>query len=110
MRIEPKTFFANERTFISWLHMSITLSSIAVAMIAFSSGSPSAFWGGATLLPVSILFIIYAVSIFSARAEYIRRRESGPYDERKGPLVLSIILVFALVANFAIHLIELEQW
>lgn len=25
MRIEPKTFFANERTFLSWLHMSVTI-------------------------------------------------------------------------------------
>jgi hypothetical protein len=25
MRIEPKTFFANERTFLSWLHMAITI-------------------------------------------------------------------------------------
>ena len=23
MRIEPKTFFANERTFLSWLHMAV---------------------------------------------------------------------------------------
>jgi len=25
MRIEPKTFFANERTFLSWLHMAVSL-------------------------------------------------------------------------------------
>lgn len=26
MRIEPKTFFANERTFLSWLHMAVSLA------------------------------------------------------------------------------------
>jgi hypothetical protein len=36
MRIEPKTFFANERTFLSWLHMSITIGSIAAAMLGFA--------------------------------------------------------------------------
>jgi uncharacterized membrane protein YidH (DUF202 family) len=37
MRLEPKTFFANERTFLSWLHMSVTLGSIAAALLGFSS-------------------------------------------------------------------------
>jgi len=37
MRIEPKTFSANERTFLSWLHMSVTLGSISAALLGFSS-------------------------------------------------------------------------
>ena len=28
MRVEPKTYMANERTFLQWLHMSVTLGSI----------------------------------------------------------------------------------
>lgn len=39
MRLEPKTFLASERTFLSWLHMAITLASIAVALLAFASTS-----------------------------------------------------------------------
>ncbi len=35
MRIEPKTFFANERTFLSWLHMAVTIGSIAAALLGF---------------------------------------------------------------------------
>lgn len=34
VKVEPKVFFANERTFLAWLHMSITLASIAVAIVA----------------------------------------------------------------------------
>lgn len=37
MRIEPKTYFANERTFLSWLHMAVTLGSIAAALLGFSN-------------------------------------------------------------------------
>jgi Domain of unknown function (DUF202) len=44
MRIEPKTFFANERTFLSWLHMAITIGSIAAALLGFSG----AIQGGST--------------------------------------------------------------
>lgn len=36
MRIEPKTYFANERTFLTWLHMAVTLGTVAAAMLGFS--------------------------------------------------------------------------
>ena len=36
-RLEPKTFLASERTFLSWMHMSVTIGSIAAALLAFSA-------------------------------------------------------------------------
>lgn len=36
MRIEPKTFFANERTFLTWMHMAVTIGTIAAALLGFS--------------------------------------------------------------------------
>ena len=41
MRIEPKTFFANERTFLSWLHMAVTIGSIAAALLGFAGVTES---------------------------------------------------------------------
>ena len=35
VRVEPKTFFANERTFIQWLGAAILLLTLSSAMIAF---------------------------------------------------------------------------
>jgi uncharacterized membrane protein YidH (DUF202 family) len=34
IKIEPKVFFANERTFLAWLHMSVTLAAIALGILA----------------------------------------------------------------------------
>ena len=34
--MEPKQFFANERTYIHWLHMAVHISAIASAVLAFS--------------------------------------------------------------------------
>ena len=34
IKVEPKVFFANERTFLAWLNMAVTLASIAVAILA----------------------------------------------------------------------------
>ena len=38
-RLEPKTFLASERTFLAWMHMAVTLGSIAAALLAFAAGS-----------------------------------------------------------------------
>jgi hypothetical protein len=35
-KVEPKLFFANERTFIHWLHNAVLLTSISVGVLAFS--------------------------------------------------------------------------
>jgi uncharacterized membrane protein YidH (DUF202 family) len=111
IKVEPKVFFANERTFLAWLHTSVTLASIAIAIIAFSanSGSDSSFAGqvyGLTLLPVSILFIVYALRQYTRRAGMIRRREPGPYEDVVGPVVLGSALCVSIVANFGLKLYE----
>ena len=34
VKVEPKVYFANERTFLSWMNMSVTLASISMAIVA----------------------------------------------------------------------------
>ena len=51
MRIEPKTFFANERTFLSWLHMAVTIGSIAAALLGFAGVSDTHKHGPKVRLP-----------------------------------------------------------
>ncbi|KAI9673926.1 MAG: vacuolar transporter chaperone [Caeruleum heppii] len=41
VRVEPKVFFAAERTFLSWLEFSILLSTIATTLLNFTSSSSS---------------------------------------------------------------------
>lgn len=36
MRIEPKTYFALERTYLSWMHMAVMLGGITSALVGFS--------------------------------------------------------------------------
>ncbi|KAI8929070.1 VTC domain-containing protein [Entophlyctis helioformis] len=73
VRIEPKVFFANERTFLSWLHFCIVLGGLALGLLNFGD-----VW----------------------RAHKIRTRDAGPYDDRTGPTVLVIVLFFAVMTNF----------
>ena len=117
-RIEPKSFFANERTFLSWLNMSITLGSIATALLGYSGTmARSTMRGNFTdftvdilsliLLPLAVMLAMYALFVFFWRAGAIQGKRVEQFDDPKGPLVLAGCLILALTAMFFINLVDL---
>jgi uncharacterized membrane protein YidH (DUF202 family) len=63
IKVEPKVFFANERTFLAWMHISIILAGASIAILAFSgeNGNMGKQMYGLIMLPVAIAFIVYAM-------------------------------------------------
>ena len=62
IKVEPKVFFANERTFLAWLHISIILAGASIAILAFSDeNNPGSQLYGIIMLPVAIAFIVYSM-------------------------------------------------
>ncbi|KAI8342077.1 VTC domain-containing protein [Chlamydoabsidia padenii] len=98
VRVEPKVFFANERTFISWLQFCALLLTVALNLLNF--GDYSARICGGVFLGISALVAIYALYRFEKRAWMINRRIAGRYDDLWGPAVLCVLLVGALIVNF----------
>lgn len=105
VRVEPKVFFANERTFLSWLHFCIVLGGLALGLLNF--GDPIAQISGAIFTVVSMIFMFYALYLYQWRAHKIRIRgnftfdlDSAPYDDRFGPVILVFTLFFAVCVNF----------
>jgi len=41
VRVEPKVSFANERTFLSWLHFTVVLGGLAVGLLNFGDKANS---------------------------------------------------------------------
>lgn len=97
VRVEPKVFFANERTFLSWIHFAIFLGGISTALVGF--GNSHARASGYLFAGVSVIFTLYALYLYHWRAERIRLRDPGPYDDRLGPNFVAIVFVLAMVAN-----------
>ncbi|KAF6262836.1 VTC domain-containing protein [Scenedesmus sp. NREL 46B-D3] len=113
MRIEPKTFFANERTFLSWLHMAVTLGSIAAALLGFSNTKGQAGLSAhlveiiaLILLPVAISMCGYAIFIFKWRSDMIAQKRPQHFDDRVGPLGLCAAVVTALLAILIVSFID----
>jgi len=119
MRIEPKTFFANERTFLAWLHMAVTIGSISAALLGFASDSPgsdstalarhSVELIALLLLPVGMFMVVYALYVFTWRAGNIAKKKAVHVDDRVGPTWLCFLVVVSLSAIFLISLIDLYE-
>ncbi|KAL9187449.1 hypothetical protein ACHAXT_001552 [Thalassiosira profunda] len=109
VKIDPKVFFANERTFLAWMHVAVILAGASVAIVAFTDthhSAPHQLYS-VILLPVSISFILYAMMQYSRRATLIRRKAPGPYADIVGPTVLTGVLMLSIVIQFSIKLYTL---
>ncbi|KAI5478767.1 hypothetical protein MNV49_004593 [Pseudohyphozyma bogoriensis] len=101
VRVEPKVFFANERTFLSWLNFSVVLGGLAVGLLNFGDRVGKISAGMFTIVAMSIM--LYALVTYHWRANAIRRKGSGPYDDRLGPTVLCLALLAAIIVNFILR-------
>ena len=105
-KIEPKVFFANERTFLHWLHHGVILSTIATGILSFSEETGTT-WGefyALLLLVLSLFYCIYALYTFLWRADRIKTRIPGRWDDNVGPILLGGALALVLATNFAIKI------
>ncbi|KAG0232183.1 vacuolar transporter chaperone [Actinomortierella wolfii] len=98
VRVEPKVFFANERTFLSWLQFTVMLGGLSLGLLNFGDKISRVSAGLFTF--VALAFMVYAMVTYHWRSQKIRRREIGPYDDRIGPTALCFVLLAAVVTNF----------
>ncbi|KAI9028952.1 VTC domain-containing protein [Phycomyces nitens] len=97
IKVEPKVFFANERTFISWLQFAALLLAVALSLLNF--GDPRTSYAGAVFIGIAVLVCFYALYRFEKRAWMLKNNIKGRYDDMLGPAVLCAFLVGALVVN-----------
>ncbi|ORZ04065.1 polyphosphate synthetase protein [Lobosporangium transversale] len=98
VRVEPKVYFANERTFLSWLQFTVLLGGLSLGLLNFGDKVSRVSAGLFTFVALS--FMVYAVVTYHWRAYKIRNKELGPFDDRIGPTLLCFILLTAMVTNF----------
>jgi SPX domain protein involved in polyphosphate accumulation/uncharacterized membrane protein YidH (DUF202 family) len=106
VRVEPKVYFANERTFLSWLEFSIILGSIAAALLNFGDDASLVSAWGFTV--VACIALLYSVGIYYLRVQMIRTRRANlaRYYDKYGPTFLCIGLLAATIVNFVFKIRE----
>lgn len=103
LKIEPKVWLANERTFNRWLHVTTLLSTLT--FIIYSSTGRA----NSTELATYLAYVYFALTLFSGvwgyfifmrRRHIIMERSSKHLDSVFGPLLIALGLMFGLIVNF----------
>ncbi|KAI9285628.1 VTC domain-containing protein [Umbelopsis sp. AD052] len=97
VRVEPKVFFANERTYFSWMTFAVLLGSFSVALV--NTGDKIGKIAGLMYTMISLSTLIYGYGLYYRRHELIMARASGPYDDVVGPTVICFALLIAVAIN-----------
>ncbi|KAF8519535.1 SPX-domain-containing protein [Gautieria morchelliformis] len=105
VRIEPKVYFAAERTFLRWLQFSVVIGSIATVLLNFiQPDDMRGLISAAAFTVASLLSIAYSCGIFVYRAYKLRAREAeGLYYDKFGPTALALVLFAALATNLGLR-------
>ncbi len=109
VRVEPKVYFAAERTFLSWLEFSIILGSIAATLLNFGDDvSLISAWG---FTIVACCALLYSVGNYYLRVQMIRNRRASlsRYYDKLGPTGLCAMLLVATIVNFVFKIKE-DGW
>lgn len=107
VRVEPKVYFAAERTFLSWLEFGIILGSIAATLLNFGDRVNLYSAWGFTI--VACLGLFYACGLYLWRVRMIRGRRAVSYHDKVGPTVLCVGLLGAVAINFGLRLGGVEE-
>lgn len=121
-RTEAKAFFANERTFLHWMSMSVTIGSIAAALLGVASHAHKN-WGdqythatiqvrilAVIMMVMAIGIALYAAYNFQLRANMLQAKMDGPYDNRILPVILSVALIASLLVVFGGAVARINGW
>mmetsp|Transcript_37476 Transcript_37476/g.80732 ORF Transcript_37476/g.80732 Transcript_37476/m.80732 type:complete len:154 (-) Transcript_37476:71-532(-) len=110
MRVEPKSYFALERTYLSWMGMAITLGGVSSALVGFSGnnkeeeGKLISSWTIDVITciytPLAILIMCYALFTYEFRSKFLRKKQMGFFDDRFGPSIVAILVLLTLCVVF----------
>lgn len=111
VRVEPKVFFAAERTFLGWLEYSVYIGTIAMTLLNFRDHpTPASFWVSGIFTLLALLSLMYSLGTYLYRGDAIRNRRAAKYFDKWGPTGLCLSLFVAVAINFAFEGRERTYW
>ncbi|KAI4252104.1 MAG: hypothetical protein L6R42_008107 [Xanthoria sp. 1 TBL-2021] len=104
VRVEPKVWLANERTFVKWQHISVLLATLSLSLYNAAGESN----GVARSLAIAYTLIAAAAGgwgwwVYTARRRMIEERSGKDFDNIYGPIVVCSALIIALCLNFGLQ-------
>eukprot|EP00392_Amoebophrya_sp_AT5.2_P005506 g5515.t1 len=103
VRVEPKSFFANERTLLDWCAISTLLGSVSVSLM--NHVSPQFQLAGRLLMLPVLYFLGSCLGDYRARTRMLLEKSPDfdvVHSERK-PILLCMVLCVLLVAAVCVN-------
>lgn len=102
VKVEPKVWLANQRTFIRWQHVSVLLASLSLGLYNAAGKSDSVARSLAIVYTSIAVFAgVWGWWMYVIRSKMIQERSGKDFDNILGPLVICVALIIALCLNFA---------
>lgn len=103
VRVEPKVWLANQRTFIKWQHICVLLASLSLALYNSAGKDNDIARSLAIVYTLIAVFAgVWGWSLYIYRSTLIRERSGKDLDSLWGPIIICISLVAALCLNFSL--------
>ncbi|KAG6029871.1 hypothetical protein E4U40_000243 [Claviceps sp. LM458 group G5] len=103
LKVEPKVWLANERTFLKWQHIAIVQGTIAMALYSAAGKSLAAEIMGMVYVLIAAFAGLWGYYMLNVRRGMILERSGKDFDHMLGPMVISVALMAALVINFVLQ-------
>lgn len=100
LRIEPKVWLANERTFLKWQHICVLLGSLALGLYTAAGENFVAECMGIAFIAIAVSAGLWGNLMLRRRRAMIVERSGKDFDNMIGPLAVSVALMIALIVNF----------
>lgn len=100
LKIEPKVWLANERTFLKWQHIAILQGGLALALYSSAGKNLLAEIMGIAYIAIAVFAGLWGYYMQRRRRTMIMERSGKDFDNMVGPIVISVTLIVALILNF----------
>ncbi|CAH6718724.1 vacuolar transporter chaperone 4 [[Candida] jaroonii] len=98
IRIEPKVYFAAERTFLSWLSIGMILSATTTTLLNY--GTKSALTAAIMFFICALVTFVYSIFMYVWRTMMIRQKKAVLYADQIGPNLICGLLALSVFVTF----------
>lgn len=104
IRIEPKVYFATERTFLNWMSIGMVLGATATTLLNY--GTKSALTASIGFFLTALFVLVYSTINYIWRVIMIRNKAAVDYADKIGPNSVCIFFTVATFVTFFFKVLE----
>ena len=100
MRVDAKTPFSSERTFVVWFHLAMTVGLVSFGAGSISNSAPLHFTARLLVLPCAF-FAVWPLIQHRRRINALHVRTTDGLQDRVGPLVTVLVMCGVVLLSTA---------